>query len=404
MRILVIGAGPAGTRAAVLAAERVPGASVTLLGAEPTLPYDRVALSRLLAGEVEVEALITHDHQALAARGVTYRPATRVVALDRVARLALTQRNQVVPYDRLILAMGSSAVRLPLPGAEMPGVVCYRDMADVRHMLRTARGHGRAVVIGGGLLGLEAAAGLAHRGMKVTVVHGTACLMNRQIDDRAGLLLSGRLERRGIRFAMPASTVAIEGEDQATGVRLADGRVLPAQLVVMAVGITPNTALAKEAGLEVGRGIRTDARLVTSDPAIQAIGECAEVEGVCVGLVAPALEQAEAAIRALAGEAAHWSPRADSAALKVSGAAVWSAGEIAAPDTETLTLLDEQEECYRRLSLRDGRLVGAVLYGDIADAGFYMDLIKCRAPVGDQRAALPFGAAFMRAAALGEAA
>ncbi|RVT99250.1 NAD(P)/FAD-dependent oxidoreductase [Rhodovarius crocodyli] len=399
MRIVVIGAGPAGTRAAVLAAERVPGASVTLLGAEPALPYDRVALSRLLAGEVETADLITHSLQALTARGIAFRPGTRVVSIDRAARLLRTARGEVIVYDRLILALGSSAVRLPVPGGNLPGVVCFRDMADVRQMMQAAREFGRAVVIGGGLLGLEAAAGLAHRGMRVTVVHGTAWPMNRQIDAFAGGLLGGRMERRGIRFVMPAATMAIEGTERATGVRLADGRVLPAELVVMAVGIRPNTALAADCGLDVGQGIRTDAALRSSDPAIQAIGECAEVEGVCVGLVAPALEQAEAAIHALAGDLARWAPRPDSAALKISGTAVWSAGEIDAADTETLTLLDEQEDCYRRLSLRDGRLVGAVLYGDTADAGFYMDLIKRRADVGAQRQLLAFGQAYLKDAA-----
>jgi nitrite reductase (NADH) large subunit len=193
--------------------------------------------------------------------------------------------------------------------------------------------------------------------------------------------------------------VAIEGEDRATGVRLADGRVLRASLVVMAVGIRPQVALAKAAGLPVGRAITVDDAMRTEDPAIHAIGECAEHRGQCIGLVAPALDQAEVAARAIAGEAACWAPRALSAALKVSGTAVWSAGEIAAADAECITLRDEAEERYRRLLLRDGALVGAVLYGDTADAGFYLDLITSRRPVAGFRSALAFGAAYVREAA-----
>lgn len=391
MRILVVGAGPAGTRAAVRAAAIMPDATVTLAGAEAALPYDRVALSKLLAGDVEVPALITHSARALRDAGVAFRPATRIAAIDRAERRAITAVGEALPYDHLILAMGSQAVRLPLPGADLPGVVGYRDLADVRAMLRAAEGRGQAVVIGGGLLGLEAAAGLAARGMKVTVVHAVDWPMERQLDARAGALLAARMGGRGIRFAMPVSTVALEGEGHVQGVRLSDGRVLPARLVVMAVGIRPQVALAREAGLDVGRGIKADRGLFTADPAVQALGECAEVNGQCIGLVAPALEQAEAAIAALAGQGQGWAARADSAALKVSGTAVWSAGDIACADGEILTLHDEGEELYRRLVVKQDRLVGAVLYGDTADSGFYLDLITRGLPLGRMRAELAFG-------------
>lgn len=399
MKVLVVGAGPAGTRAAVRAAERLPGATVTLVGAEPTLPYDRVALSKLLAGDIEVPALLTHSARGLRDAGVAYRPATRIAGIDRAAGRVLTATGEALDYDHLVLAMGSQAVRLPLPGADLPGVVGYRDLADVRAMLRAAQGGGQAVVIGGGLLGLEAAAGLAARGMKVTVVHAVDWPMERQLDARAGKMLAARMGGRGIRFAMPASTVALEGDGHVQGVRLSDGRLLPARLVVMAVGIRPNVALAQAAGLDVGRGIQADSGLFTADPSIQAVGECAEVAGQCIGLVAPALEQAEAAVAALAGQGAGWAARADSAALKVSGTAVWSAGDIAAADAEVMTLHDEGEDCYRRLVLRQDRLVGAVLYGDTADSGFYLDLISRAAPLGAARAALPFGPQFFEQAA-----
>lgn len=398
MRVVVVGAGPAGTRCAVRLAERLPAAQVTLCGAEAALPYDRVALSRLLSGEAEVAALITHPLAALQALGIAYRAGTRIAAIDRAAQAAVTARGERLPYDRLVLATGSAAIRLPLPGAGLPGVVPYRDLDDVRAMLRAARDGGPAVVIGGGLLGLEAATGLAARGMAVTVVHAMDWPMERQLDRAAGGLLARRLGGRGIRFAMPGATTGIEGHDRAAGVRLADGKVVPARLVVMAVGVRPDAGLARAAGLEVGRAAVVDDAMRTGDPLIHAIGECAEHRGRTIGLVAPALEQAEVAARAIAGDAAAWAPRADQAALKVSGTAAWSAGEIAAEDAESIVLHDEDAEHYRRLLLRDGRLVGAVLYGDTGDAGFYLDLIASRRPVAPFRAGLAFGPAFAQPA------
>ncbi len=399
MKVLVIGAGPAGTRCAMRIGDRIPGASITLAGAEAALPYDRVVLSKLLAGECEVPDLLTHRIAQLRANGITYRPGTPITALDRDARIAVTAKGERIAYDRVVIATGSRALRLPIPGGDLPGVRAYRDMADVRAMLAAARAGGNAVVIGGGLLGLEAAAGLAARGMKVTVVHAVGWPMERQLDAAAGALLTRRMGARGIRFAMPASTVAIEGDAHVTGVRLSDGRLLPARLVVMAVGIRPDVSLAQSAGLATNRGIVVDAALRTADPFVQAIGECAEHEGRTIGLVAPALEQAEVAAAALAEGVAAWTPRADSAALKVSGTAVWSAGDIAAEDAESITLRDEEEDHYRRLLLRDGRLVGAVLFGDTDDAGFYMELIASRRPVAPFRAALALGPAFAPEAA-----
>jgi nitrite reductase (NADH) large subunit len=368
------------------------GARVTLCGAEAALPYDRVALSSLLAGEKAMPQLITHDLAALQAQGIAFRPSTAITALDRAAKVALTARGERIAYDRVVIATGSRAIRLPVPGADLPGVLTYRTLDDVRAMLRAALAGGAAVVVGGGLLGLEAAAGLARRGMKVTVLHPVEWPMERQLDSGAGGFLARRLGRNGIRFAMPAQLAAIEGEGRVAGVVLADGRRIAADIVVMAVGIRPDTALAAAAGLAVGRGIQADAGMRSSDPDILAIGECAEVDGRTIGLVAPALEQAEIAAATLAGAAARYAPRADSAALKVSGTAVWSAGEIAG---EGVTLRDEEEDRYRRLFLREDRLVGAVLYGDVSDSGFYLNLIASRRPIGRARAALALGPAFM---------
>ncbi|WP_424814149.1 NAD(P)/FAD-dependent oxidoreductase [Roseococcus sp. YIM B11640] len=391
MRILVIGAGPAGTRCAWRAAERLPGAQVTLVGAEAALPYDRVGLSNLLAGEKEVPDLITHPVLALRGRGIRFRAATAISTLDGAAGQAVTARGERIGFDRAVIATGSRAVRLPVAGAALPGVLAYRSMEDVRAMLAAARRGGRAVVVGGGLLGLEAAAGLALRGMNVTVLHVMDWVMERQLDAGAGALVARRMGARGIAFAMPAQLAAIEGEERVSAVRLADGRRIPADIVVMAVGIRPETTLAAASGLAVNRGIVVDASMRSSDPRILAIGECAEVDGRTIGLVAPALEQAETAVATLAGEAASWAARADVAALKVSGTAVWSAGEIG--EGEAITLRDEEEDSYRRLTVRDGRLVGAVLYGDVADSGFYLDLIASRREVGSGTA-LALGPAF----------
>ena len=390
LHVLVIGAGPSGTRCAIRSAER--GARVTLCGAEAALPYDRVALSSLLAGEKTLPELITHDLAALQAQGIAFRPATPITALDRAAHEAVTARGERIVYDRVVIATGSRAIRLPVPGADLQGVLTYRTLDDVRAMLRAARAGGTAVVVGGGLLGLEAAAGLAQRGMKVTVLHPVDWPMERQLDAGAGGLLARRMGLRGIHFAMPAQLAAIEGEGRVTGVVLADGKRLAAHIVVMAVGIRPDTALASASGLETGRGIKADAGLRSSDPSIFAIGECAEVAGRTIGLVAPALEQADIAAATLAGAAMQYTPRADQAALKVSGTAVWSAGDI---EGEGVTLRDEEEDRYRRLFLREDRLVGAVLYGDVSDSGFYLNLIASRRPIGRMRAALALGPAFL---------
>jgi nitrite reductase (NADH) large subunit len=397
MRVLVIGAGPAGMRCAERLAEG--GADVTLADAESCLPYDRTALGRVLSGEAEAAALVTHDMARLRALGIRFLPATRIASLDRLAGTAATAPGAIIAWDRAVLATGSEAVRLPLPGAGLPGVFLYRTLADVQAMRVAAAGGARAVVIGAGLLGLEAAAALAAIGARVTVVHALSWPMERQLDPEAGALLARQLEAlHRLRFVMPARSVAIEGEGRARALLHADGTRLPCDLVVMAVGIRPAVALARASGLAVRRGVVVDDAMRTSDPRVLAIGECAEREGALCGLVAPALAMAETAAATLLGRAAAYVPRPDPAVLKVSGIAVWSAGEIAPADAEAVTLSDAEAARYRRLWLRAGRLVGAVLYGDTADAPFYLDLLTSGRPVAPFRARLAFGAAFAEAA------
>lgn len=397
MRVLVIGAGPAGARCAQRAAEA--GMAVTLCGAEAALPYDRVALGRVLSGEAEARALITHDARRLRELGISYRAATRIASFDAAVGQALTAGGDAIAFDRAVIATGSDAVRLPLPGADLAGVFLYRSIADVLAIRRMVGRGTRVVVIGGGLLGLEAAACISQIGGRVTVVHAMGWPMERQLDPNAGALLAKQLgATRRLSFAMPAMSEAIEGERRVTGLRLAGGQVLGCDVVVMAVGVRPSVALARDAGLAVKRGIVVDDAMRSSAPNVLAIGECAEHRGTVCGLVAPALAMAETAVATLRGEAAIYAPRPDPTALKVSGIDVWSAGEIEPADAEAITLSDASVGHYRRLWLREGRLVGAVLYGNTLDAPFYLALMAERRDVTAIRDLLPFGSAYQDAA------
>src|SRR6185369_8307107 len=290
----------------------------------------------------------------------------------------------------------SRPILIPVPGAELPGVVTFRDLDDVNAMLAAAQKGGHAVVIGGGLLGLEAAAGLAAKGMKTTIIHLMPTLMERQLDPNAAYLLRKAIEKRGIEVLTGANTNAILGKGKVEAVRLEDGRTLPADLVVMAVGIRPHTALAKDAGLEVKRGIVVDDCLRTSDASIYAVGECVEHRGQCYGLVAPLYDMARTLAAVLAGEQVPgYVGSAISTKLKVTGIDVFSAGDFSERDeTDEVVLRDPARGVYKRVVLRDNRIVGAVLYGDTADGAWYFDLLKKGADVSDLRETLIFGQAF----------
>ncbi len=387
--IVVIGGGPSGLRCA----ERLgqAGRSVCVIGAEPGLPYNRMALSQHLAGDYAEADLITHDGDRLARLGIAYRAATTVLGIDRDAKRLALEGGEQLPYRELVLALGSQPFRLPLPGAGLASVLMYRTLCEVRAMLEIAQRGGHAVVIGGGLLGLEAAVGLARRGMRVTVLHALDRLMERQLVPFAAGLLARRLRSQGIAVELSAASIAIAGEAHATGVVLKDGRTIACDLVVMAVGIRPQTLLARSAGLAVEHGILVDDSMQTSDPAIHAIGECAQHDGQCCGLVAPALAQAEIAARHLLGETVAYRATADTTMLKIAGAGVWSAGDIAA-DAEALVYDDSDGGEYRKFLLQDGRLVGAVLYGETSEAPWYAGLIG--ADISSLRHILPFGFAF----------
>ncbi len=402
-RLVVIGNGMAAGRAMEELFARAPGRyDVTVFGAEPRVNYNRIMLSPVLSGEAAFEDILIHDEAWYQRHGVTLHRGREIVAIDREAKTVTARDGMVVPYDTLLIATGSSPFIVPIPGSSLPGVRVYRDLDDVLAMREAARRGGKAVVIGGGLLGLEAAAGLAMRGMQVTVVHLMPTLMERQLDAEAGLMLQRTLEARGIAVRCYASTTAILGVDRVEGIRFADGSELAADLLVMAVGIRPNAALARAAGLDVKRGVLVDDGLRTSDPSILALGECVEHRGQCYGLVAPLYAMAGIVAARLAGDAeAVYEGSVTATKLKVTGIDLFSAGDFATgDDRDEIVLRDPARQVYRRLVLRDGRLLGAVLYGDTEDGAWFFDLVQRHDDVAALRDGLIFGQAYADTAML----
>ncbi len=392
-RLVVIGNGMAGGRMLeellAIAPERY---DITVFGAEPHPNYNRILLTPVLAGEQRFEDILLNDAAWHTRNGIRLHLNRSIVRIDRVRRVVVDDLGEATPYDRLVLATGSRPAVLPVPGADLPGVVTYRDIADTETMIAAAERHRQAVVIGGGLLGVEAANGLSRRGMAVTLVHVMPWLMERQLDEAAGRLLARSLEARGIAVRLNARTKAVTGCGHAEGVQLDDGATLPAGLVVMAVGIRPNVELADQARLHCQRGVVVSDTLQTSDPRIYAVGECVAHRGVSYGLVAPLYDMSRVCANHLACagfRSYHGSVPATR--LKVTGIDVFSAGSfMGGPGTEALVLRDGPRGVYRKLVLRDGRLVGAVLFGDVAHATRYLELIESRESVLAQRDQLMF--------------
>ena len=395
-RLVVIGNGMAGCRAVEEIIARDPTRySVTIFGAEPYVNYNRIMLSPVLAGEKSFDEIVINSAEWYAENGIELLSGDPVVSIDRVEKTVTARSGCTVGYDRLLIATGSDPFIIPVPGKDLPGVISFRDMKDVDTMLAAADAGGEAVVIGGGLLGLEAAHGLTLRGMKVTVIHLMPTLMERQLDEAAGWLLKTELERRGQTILTGADTAEIYGQGKVEGVRLKDGHEIPASLVVMAVGIRPSTALAREAGLAVGRGVQVDDHMVTSDPAILAVGECVEHDGNVYGLVAPLWEMCRALADGLVAEPSGYRGSVTSTKLKVSGIDVFSAGDFSGGDgAEDIVMRDAARGVYKRVVVKDDRIVGAVLYGDTADGNWYFDLLKKQEDISDLRDLLIFGQAF----------
>ncbi|SDG56463.1 nitrite reductase large subunit NirB [Alloyangia pacifica] len=395
-RLVIIGNGMAPGRLLEHLFEAAPDAyDVTIFNAEPRVNYDRIMLSPVLSGEKTFEDIIIHGDDWYAERGITLHRGEKVTGIDRAARVVTGASGITAAYDKLVIATGSSPFIIPVPGHKLPGVLAYRDLDDVDGMLRAANRGGRAVVIGGGLLGLEAAAGLKSRGMEVTVLHLMPTLMERQLDPAAGYLLQKELESRGIEVRCGANTKMILGDSEVEGVELEDGTVIDASLVVMAVGIRPSVDLARDAGLDVGRGIQTDLAMCTSDPDIFSVGECAEVDGRVYGLVAPLYQMAKVAAGHLAGVSEAAFAHAETPTkLKVTGINLYSVGDFGdGPDREDVVLRDAARGSYRRVILQGNRVIGAVLYGDVADGMWYNELLKSGEDVSDIRDTLIFGQA-----------
>ncbi|BAE51818.1 FAD-dependent oxidoreductase [Paramagnetospirillum magneticum] len=372
-RLVVVGNGMAALRTVeeilALAPDRF---HITVLGAEPHGNYNRILLSSVLAGDKQVGDIVTHPPGWYAERGIALRTGDPVVSIDPEHRRVSTASGHVVAWDRLLLATGARPLMPALPGAGLEGVYGFRTIGDVQAMLASAGRHRRAVVVGGGVLGLEAAWGLRRQGMAVTVIHLTPWLMERQLDEVAAAMLRHDLERHGIACLTSAQAARLEGRERVEAVTLSDGRTIAADLVVMAVGIRPNTDLARQAGLEVGRGITVDARMRSSAPDIFAVGECVEHDGQCYGLVMPLWDMARVCAHHLTGGEGErlFTPPSLSTRLKIPGIALFSAGEPAAANDDDRELIhhDPGQSIYKKLVLRRGRLVGAVLYGDVEDS------------------------------------
>jgi nitrite reductase (NADH) large subunit len=394
--LIVIGNGMAGCRAVEEILSRDASQyRITIFGAEPRVNYNRIMLSPLLAGEKSFDDIVINDQAWYDDNNITLVSGDQVVAIDRKIQTVTARSGRTESYDKLILATGSDPFIIPVPGHDLQGVVTFRDMDDVGAMLRAADSGGDAVVIGGGLLGLEAAHGLSLRGMKVTVIHLMPTLMERQLDEAAGWLLKEALEGRGQTILTGADTAEVYGQGKVEGVRLKDGREIPASLVVMAVGIRPNVKLARDTGLAIGRGIHVDDHLVTSDENILAVGECVEHNGLVYGLVAPIWEMCRSLADGLIAQPNGYTGSVTSTKLKVSGIDVFSAGDFSGGEgCEDIVMRDATRGVYKRVIVKEDRVIGAVLYGDTGDGNWYFDLLKKQEDVSDIRDALIFGQAF----------
>ncbi|WP_171124610.1 MULTISPECIES: nitrite reductase large subunit NirB [unclassified Ruegeria] len=394
-KLVVIGAGMASGRVLEHLTDAAPDAfDITLFNAEPRGNYNRIMLSPVLAGDQTYEEIVTHDDTWYAERGITCRFGEKVVKIDRDLKV-VEGENGHVPYDKLIFGTGSNPFMIPMPGHDLDGVIAYRDLEDTEQMMGMGTGN-KVVVIGGGLLGLEAAAGMAARGADVTVVHIMGHLMERQLDPAAGYLLKKSLEEKGITVLLNAKSTEIAGKDgKARALLLEDGTELPCDLLVMAVGIRPNTALAQETGLAVGRGIHVDDQMITSDADVYAVGECVEHQGEVFGLVAPLYDQAKVLAQTLLGEDAAFKQRSLSTKLKVTGCDLFSAGDFAEGETrEDIVFRDPARGVYKRLVLEGDKLVGAVMYGDTGDSNWFFGLIRNGEDVSEMRETLIFGPAY----------
>ncbi|HUC94209.1 MAG TPA: nitrite reductase large subunit NirB [Paenibacillus sp.] len=386
-RLVLVGNGMAGINTIEQILKLAPSRyDITVFGAEPYPNYNRIMLSYVLEGSKTIDDIILNGWSWYKENNITLHTGTNVTRIDTRERTVHTDTGLAVPYDRLIIATGSNPIVLPIPGKDKEGVIGFRDIADCSAMMEAAKTFRKAAVIGGGLLGLEAAKGLVNLGMEATVVHLMPDLMERQLDPTASAMLKAELERQGLQFLMEKQTAEIYGEDRVQGLRFTDGTGLEADLVVMAVGIRPNTALAADSGIAVNRGILVDDYMQTSVPGVYAVGECNEHRGVCYGLVAPLFEQGQILAKHITGtDTAPYVGSVTSTKLKISGVDVFSAGQFL--DSKELTVLRKQDEwknTYKKLLLKDRTIVGGVLFGDVTDSAVIQQWIRTGATMTDE--------------------
>ncbi len=391
--LVVIGNGMAAARLVEELSKKALGRyAIAIIGEEPRLAYNRVLLSSVLSGDIDQNDIDLKPAEWWRDHGVTLRYGCKASAIDLAGRSVKLADGKSVPYSKLVIATGSHALRLPLPGAELAGVHTFRDVSDIEKLARLGADRKKVVVIGGGLLGLEAAYGLAKRGAKVTLVHIMDRLMERQLDAAGGALLARLVEQKGVRVLLNASATRIHGRGAVESLEFRDGAMLEADAVVFAVGVKPNVDLARMAGVGVNRGILVDDGLATNIDGVFALGECVEHRGVCYGLVEPAYEQARVLASRLAGQVASYAGSVTATNLKVSGVNVFSAGDfLGGEKAQRITYADPRMGHYKKLVLDGNCLVGAVLVGDTGAAPSYLDLIRTGADVGRVRDELMFG-------------
>lgn len=396
LKLVMVGNGMAGVRTLEelirIAPERY---DITVFGAEPYANYNRIMLSPVLAGEQTINDIMLNDVDWYGKHNIILHLGKKIARIDRRHRLVIAEDGTTAEYDRLLLATGSTPFVLPVPGKDLHGIIAYRDIQDTNAMIEAAQAHKHALVIGGGLLGLEAANGLKLRGMDVTVVHLPNWLMERQLDPAAGRLLQQSLQDRGLKFLLGKNTKEIIGNEngRVKAVRFDDGLEVPAELVVMAVGIRPNTALAESAGLYCNRGIVVNDTMQTYDPRIYAVGECVNHRGTAYGLVAPLFEMAAVCANHLANFGiGHYRGSVTSTKLKVTGIDLFSAGEFMGGEgTEEIVLSDPMGGVYKKLVLKGDKLIGACLYGDTVDGSWYFKLLREQRSISEIRDVLIFG-------------
>jgi nitrite reductase (NADH) large subunit len=393
-KLILIGNGMAGMRTVDELLKLAPDKyDITVFGTEPHGNYNRIMLSPVLAGDKTIDDIIIHDLQWYHDNGITLHTGKTITEIDRANQIVTTDDGTTADYNKLILATGSNPVILPIEGKKLDGVISFRDINDVKVMIETATTHKKAVVIGGGLLGLEAANGLMIQGMDVSVVHRSNTLMNQQLDQSASDLMLEQLQAKGMHFLMNHDTAEFIGNDRIEKVRFKDGSEVKADLVIMAVGVRPNIELAKKSGIMCERGVLVDDTLKTYSKNTYSVGECVQYRNETFGLVAPLYEQAKVCAAQLANAGgAKYKSSVTATQLKVTGINLFSAGNFIGDDvTESLVYQDRSRHIYKKLVLKDNIIIGVLLYGDTTDGNWYFSLLEDQKDISKFREDILFG-------------